>query len=529
MYRFGAEQKVYEIAGVRVGGRPGENPTVMIGSIFYKRDGLIRDERTGEFDRIGADCLMEDVEDVSRRTGLPFMLDVVCSTPEAVESYLGWAADATDAPLLLDAVSDAAAIKGLEYIREQGLLDRTVFNSINLATPRPIYEKIDEVGLETAIVLTYSTEAATSSRERVGLLETLLPRAEAAGITRPLIDTFVMDVPTLGLACRALMEVKDRYGYPAGCGAHNAAGSWKELKRVEDQRIGVSCSAIVDGLPVALGADYVIYGPLNQAGHLFPAISVIDTSLGQVLMEDGVTLTPDHPRFLLARSLGKRGEGPSQPPFRGDGLDGLRAAVRNYDVEAAVEASKRALDAGIDPLTVIEEGITPQLREIGVSYGRGNIWFIDLMSSALAAEEALRVLEPEIKGRGPRRASKGRYLIGTVTGDIHDIGKNIAGLLLMANGFEVIDLGVDVSTDKFVEAVREYEPDILGMSALLTSTIDEQRKVIESLSEEGLRDRVKVIIGGAATSREWAEKIGADAFAENAVDGVNKALKLLEG
>jgi len=528
MFKFRAEQKVFEIGGVRVGGRLGENPTVMIGSIFYKRDPLITDAETGEFNRAQAADLIAEVEDVSERTGLPFMLDVVCTVPDMVEDYLGFAADTTEAPILIDAVSDESALRGLDYAREQNLLERTVFNSLNHATPRPIFEKIREVGLESAILLTYSTEAATSSTERVRLLETLLPKAGEAGITMPLIDTFVMDVPTLGLACKALIEAKDRYGYPVGCGAHNAVGAWKQLKKQRDQQLSLACSTIVDGLPAALGADYVIYGPLNLARYLFPAISVIDTSFGQLLLEKGETLKPSHPRFRLASSIRKRPREKERPRDRGDGLDELRKAVRNYDIEAAVGAAKEAIGAGVDPLAAIEAGLTPELREIGELYGRGDIWFIDLMSAALAVEAAVKVLEPEIKKRGLKQRTRGKYLIGTVAGDIHDIGKNIAGLLLMANGFEVIDLGVDVRPETFVEKVREHRPDILGMSALLTTTKKEQEKVIKALREAGLRDHVKVIIGGAATTPQWAEEIGADAYAEDALDGVKKAISLLE-
>ena len=324
-----------------------------------------------------------------------------------------------------------------------------------------------------------------------------------------------------GGALEALIEAKDRYGYPVGCGAHNAVGAWKQLKKQRDQQLSLACSTIVDGLPAALGADYVIYGPLSLARYLFPAISVIDTSFGQLLLEKGETLKPSHPRFRLASSIRKRPREKERPRDRGDGLDELRKAVRNYDKEAAVGAANEAIGSGVDPLTAIEAGLTPELREIGELYGRGDIWFIDLMSAALAVEAAVKVLEPEIRKRGLKQRTRGKYLIGTVAGDIHDIGKNIAGLLLMANGFEVIDLGVDVKPETFVEKVREHRPDILGMSALLTTTKKEQEKVIKALREAGLRDHVKVIIGGAATTPQWAEEIGADAYAEDALDGVS--------
>lgn len=528
MITFKQNPKTFEIGEIKIGGRIGVNPTVMIGSIFYKRDPLITNSKTGEFSIAAANALIEEVEEVSERTGVPFMLDVVCSIDERVEDYLGWAADATSNPLLIDAVSNEAALRGLEYVREQGILSRTVFNSLNKATSSLIYDKISEIGLESAIILTYSNEAAASSTERVKLLETLLPRARSAGISKPLIDTFVMDVPTLGLACKALIEVKSKYGLPVGCGAHNASGAWRQLKKQRDVQITTACSTVIDTLPAALGADYIIYGPLSMASYLFPAVGVIDTAYGQVALEDKKELAMSHPRFKLASSLKEEKSVHYEPSFRYGELGELVESLRNRDAEGAVKAAEKALERGVDPVTIIERGITRELREIGERYGRGDIWFIDLVFAADTAQSAMKVIRPMIEKSGRERESVGKYLIGTVAGDIHDIGKNIVGMLLQASGFEVIDLGVDVSAEKFVEAVREHRPDVLGMSALLTSTVKEQRKVIEALEESGLRGDLRIIVGGAAASEELAREIGADAYAEDALDGVRKGLSLME-
>jgi 5-methyltetrahydrofolate--homocysteine methyltransferase len=211
-----------------------------------------------------------------------------------------------------------------------------------------------------------------------------------------------------------------------------------------------------------------------------------------------------------------------------DVIHNLKDAVKNYDPEAAEAAAKRVIEEGLDPVKAISD-LTEDLREIGDKFGTGEIWFIDLMAAAHTVQAAVRVLEPEIMRRGLKQKTMGKFLIGTVGGDIHDIGKNIVVLLLMANGFEVIDIGVDVPVEVFVEKVREIKPDFLGLSSLLTSSMPEQRKVIDALAENGLRETVKVIIGGAAVNERWAEEIGADGYAEDAVDAIRVTTALTSG
>jgi len=206
----------------------------------------------------------------------------------------------------------------------------------------------------------------------------------------------------------------------------------------------------------------------------------------------------------------------------------LKDAVMNYDPEAAEAAAKKVIEEGLDPVEAIQD-LTEHLREIGDKFGAGEVWLIELMAAANAMQAAVRVLEPEIKRRDLKLKTIGRFLIGTVAGDIHDIGKNIVALLLMANGFEVIDIGVDVPVGVFVEKVREVKPDILGLSSLLTSSMPEQKKVIDALAENGLRDTVKIIIGGAAVNEKWATEIGADGFAEDAVDAIKVTTALTMG
>jgi corrinoid protein of di/trimethylamine methyltransferase len=204
----------------------------------------------------------------------------------------------------------------------------------------------------------------------------------------------------------------------------------------------------------------------------------------------------------------------------------LREAVRFYDREAADSAARKVLAVDADPVEAIERGLAVELRSVGERYGCGKVWFLDLVVAAQIVQSAVKILEPEIRKRGAEKRVRGRFLIGTVAGDIHDIGKNIVGMLLMANGFEVIDLGVDVPAETFVEKVEELKPDFLGLSSLLTSSLPELRKVIDALNEKGLRDEVKIVLGGAAVTPDYARAVGADVFAEDAVKGVNESIRL---
>lgn len=301
MFKFKKEQMTFEIAGVKIGGDIGENPTVMIGSIFYKGDKTVKDEKNGNIDQEAAKNLIAKAEKMSERTGLPAMLDVICTNPVSAENYLRFAAETTEMPLLIDAVSDEAAIKGLETAKDLGIIDRIILNSISPETKDPIYRKIKEVGLKSAIVLTYSVRAIISSEERVRLLEDLIPKVKEAGIQNILVDTVVVDISTLGLACKAIYEIKDQFGYPAGCGAHNAVSSWKALRKKKDPLLTAVSSTIVNSLPVAIGADFVLYGPIKDAEYMFPAVCLIDAAYGQISIEKGKRPSASHPRFKISR------------------------------------------------------------------------------------------------------------------------------------------------------------------------------------------------------------------------------------
>lgn len=196
------------------------------------------------------------------------------------------------------------------------------------------------------------------------------------------------------------------------------------------------------------------------------------------------------------------------------------------DPELTVAMTREALAAGTEPLAIIESGLVPGMRIVGEKFSCGEYFLPNLIVAAKGMKQAMQLLEPELRNRQQAVKSPGTVVIGTVQGDIHEIGKSLVATMLAANGFEVHDLGVDVPIDKFVGTVRQTGANLVGLSSLLTTTMVMQRKVIEALAAAGVRNQVKVMVGGAPVSRKWAEEIGADGYAEDAVDAVDLAMRL---
>lgn len=201
-------------------------------------------------------------------------------------------------------------------------------------------------------------------------------------------------------------------------------------------------------------------------------------------------------------------------------------AILNLDNDEAVEIAKRAIAEGVDPSEVLTKGFSQGIREMGERFGMGEVFLPQLILAAETMKAATQILDEEIKKKGT--ANKvGKMVIATVAGDVHDIGKGIVVSMIGTQGIEVIDLGRDVPIDKIIEVAVAEDVDVIGTSALLTTTMGEQEKLERELKARGLRDKFKTIVGGAPCTQRWADKIGADAYAEDAAEAVEKTLALI--
>lgn len=207
-------------------------------------------------------------------------------------------------------------------------------------------------------------------------------------------------------------------------------------------------------------------------------------------------------------------------------LDEMSQTVIDGNREKAVQMANKAIESGIDPLEAMD-AYMKGISFVGKKFASGEYFLPELIISGEAMKKAVDVLDAELKNRGSTREKSGKVVMGTVEGDLHDIGKTIVSSLLGANGFEVFDLGTDVKVDEFVSKVKEEEANIVGLSALLATTLPNQARVIESLKEAGLRDHMAVMIGGAPASQSWSDEIGADGYGKNAIEATSLAKKLI--
>lgn len=206
-------------------------------------------------------------------------------------------------------------------------------------------------------------------------------------------------------------------------------------------------------------------------------------------------------------------------------LNQLSDAIINGNADAARSITEQALKEGVEPIKIVNEYMIPAMNEVGRRYDCNEYFVPELLVSARAMKACLELVRPLLTGSGVKSA--GRVVIGTVKGDLHDIGKNLVAAMLEGGGFEVIDLGVNVSPEKFVEAVRQNDANIVAMSALLTTTMPAMKTTIEALKQAGIREKVKVLVGGAPITQKFADEIGADGYSENAPGAVSLAKKLL--
>jgi corrinoid protein of di/trimethylamine methyltransferase len=206
----------------------------------------------------------------------------------------------------------------------------------------------------------------------------------------------------------------------------------------------------------------------------------------------------------------------------------MAQSIIDGDSNVSVALARQAIEAGIDPLEAITQGFVMGVNQVGEAFAKGDAFLPELVMAGEAMKAAVSTLEPEMQKRGLQRTMLGKVVLATVEGDIHEIGKSLVGTMLSASGFQVYDMGVDVPTARIIAKAKEVDADIVGLSALLTTTMVKQKEVIDELDKQGLRKKIKVMVGGAPVTRDWVQKIEADGYSEDAIGAVGVA-KLLVG
>jgi len=205
----------------------------------------------------------------------------------------------------------------------------------------------------------------------------------------------------------------------------------------------------------------------------------------------------------------------------------MAQSIIDGDSDVSAALATQAIEAGLDPLEAITQGFVMGVNQVGEAFAKGDAFLPELVMAGEAMKAAVSTLEPEMQKRGLQRTMLGKVVLATVEGDIHEIGKSLVGTMLSASGFQVYDMGVDVPTAKIIAKAKEVDADIVGLSALLTTTMVKQKEVIEELDKQGLRKKIKVMVGGAPVTRDWVQKIEADGYSEDAIGAVGVAKQLV--
>jgi tetrahydromethanopterin S-methyltransferase subunit H len=302
MFKFEREQKVFDIAGVRVGGQPGQLPTVMIGSIFYGKHKILRDEKTGEFSKEEAEDLLNKEEEISGKTGNPRIVDICCAWPQAFGKLIEYVAEKVDGPFAIDGTTEEARIAGARYVGEVGLSERVVYNSIMPHIKEAEIYAIKEAKIKSAILLTFNSKNPTIAG-RMQVLDELLALASRAGVEKILVDTAVLDIPDPGPVSKAVYLVKEKYGLPAGAGTHNAVQRWRKMRKLDEKLFSIA-SSVADVLPIFMGANFVIYGPIENAPTAYFHCALADAYVAYTVRQEFGTrlLTNNHPLFKIFRA-----------------------------------------------------------------------------------------------------------------------------------------------------------------------------------------------------------------------------------
>jgi tetrahydromethanopterin S-methyltransferase subunit H len=298
LFEFAQQQKVFTIGNVRVGGRLGENPTVLIGSMFFRGHKIVSDPDKGIFDKNAAKDLLDREEELSLQTGNPRFIDVIAETGEALINYIEWVAANYSSPILVDSSVPKARMEAITHFSKTEVAPRLIYNSLEPHHAEDELACIKESGIKSAMALPLTTKALRP-KARVKLLkEVMVPAAERAGVENLLVDVGVLDIPSIGWSTQAIHEIKDTLGYPSGCAPANAIYQWKKIAERGSPAFETAAT-LVCGLPLSYGGDFIFYGLTKNASWIYPAIAGLDAMLAYGAWNLGVRVDQDHPLYKV--------------------------------------------------------------------------------------------------------------------------------------------------------------------------------------------------------------------------------------
>lgn len=304
MFKFERKQEVFDIGGVKIGGQPGELPTVLVGSIFYEGHKIVKDRSSGVFDRAEAERLINVQEEMSDKTGVPCMLDVVGENSKALTKYIEFVANITDSPLLINGPSASVRVEAANYVREVGLQERVVYNSINYTLDEWEIGAIKETKVKAAIIQAFNPrnpypEGMIQILKGAPGKKGLIAEAIRAGIEKLLILMPVLDVPSIGFAAHGIYLAKENFGLPTGSAPIGVVGKWSKIKGLENSA-KVACRSGALALIQTMGANFIIYGSIAKAKYIFPICAMIDAIIAYHARSLGIKpLVKNHPLHLM--------------------------------------------------------------------------------------------------------------------------------------------------------------------------------------------------------------------------------------
>ena len=300
MIKFNTPQQVYQIGKVKIGGQPGQLPTVLIGSIFWLGQKMVKDANKGIFDAKEAENIINKMHTLSDTTGVPFVFDIVGTTEEAFSKYVDFVSKHSDAPMMLDAMSPRTRMAAADMAKNMGIQDNCLYNSVYKGVREKELDKLKESGIKTSIVMA-DNPRDNSLDGKMQVLDEALTMATNAGITQPLIDTAIPAfAPDMGTAVRAIPKIKEKFGHPTGLGTGNVVTTMGWVKANFEKKFRKGCVTATNTIIQVMGANWLMFGPAELADWVFPAVAIVDTYVSSAMSELDITpLDQTHPIFKV--------------------------------------------------------------------------------------------------------------------------------------------------------------------------------------------------------------------------------------